>query len=84
MEWISVKDRLPLAKYTEKGEHCIIDTFIVHFSDYTEPNERSNVGFAEYTSDGTWHYVGGHPHTYWADKITHWMEMPKAPPEFAE
>jgi len=84
IEWFSIKDCLPLEEYTNQGQFNIIIDVLVHFSDYTEPNEISNVGFAEYCSNGEWRYIGGTPHTYWADKITHWAFFPLAPREFRD
>lgn len=81
MKWISVKDKLPLDKYEEVG---ISGTFIVHFSDYNDPNERSNVSYADYITGIGWCYPDGSKHKYWADKITHWMEFPEAPEEYKE
>lgn len=88
-EWISVKDRLPFSEYTAHGvlRVSIVSTFIVHISDPSDPNERSNVVFADYATpskklNGGWMYVAtGTPHPY-AAQITHWMEMPDAPREF--
>ena len=82
MEWINVKDRLPLSEYPDSKN--IIGTYIVHFSIPDDPNEQSEVSYADYLTGTGWCYPGlsGKPHDFWADKITHWMEFPKAPKEF--
>lgn len=84
MKWISVKDRLPLAEYPGGENYGIIGTYIVHFSIPDDPNEQSEVSYADYLTGTGWCYpgCGGRSHDFWADKITHWMKFPKAPAEF--
>lgn len=80
MEWISVKDRLPLHDY----EDGVLENYFVHFSDYNDLNDISEVGVACYITGTGWCYPSHETHTYWKDKITHWMEYPKAPQEFLD
>jgi hypothetical protein len=77
MEWISVKDRLPFDDM-DVSECGIIDSFIVYFDD----GEYKEVGHADFIRSqgdpiGEWYYPSGEKHTFWADKITHWMPLPQ-------
>lgn len=76
-DWISVKDKLPLDDLDVGSWNVIDDRLLGVFDDGEGDIEVSPVA---YTNRQGWCYPDGTPHTFWKDKITHWLRFP-APPK---
>jgi hypothetical protein len=77
IEWISVKDKLPLDDINKNSWPNIFhDQLLGVFDDGDFDIEVAPVS---YTSQDGWCYPDGTPHDYWKDKITHWMHFPEPP-----
>ena len=90
MQWISVKERLPVIPPGKYGITVLVTTFD-HIYEEINPGKGQSVETASYqilkggVKDFQTLYVGGVEGSYFGptgDPVTHWMYLPEPPPTF--